>query len=40
MKYLLDTNEVAEPRAARPSAGVLAGIQAHAAELAISASSW
>ena len=40
MKYLLDTNVASEPLAARPSAGVLAGIQAHAAELAISASSW
>ncbi len=40
MKFLLDTNVVSEPLAARPSAGVLAGIKAHAAELAISAISW
>ena len=40
MKFLLDTNVVSEPLAARPSAGVLAGIEAHAAELAISAISW
>lgn len=40
MKYLLDTNVVSEPLAARPSAGVLAGIEAHAAELAVSAISW
>jgi tRNA(fMet)-specific endonuclease VapC len=40
MKYLLDTNVVSEPLAARPSAGVLAGIKAHAAELAVSAISW
>ena len=40
MKYLLDTNVASEPLAARPSAGVLAGIQAHAAELAISAIAW
>jgi tRNA(fMet)-specific endonuclease VapC len=40
MKYLLDTNVVSEPLAARPSAGVLAGIEAHAAALAISAISW
>jgi tRNA(fMet)-specific endonuclease VapC len=40
MKYLLDTNVVSEPLAARPSAGVLAGIEAHAAKLAISAISW
>ncbi len=40
MKYLLDTNVLCEPLAARPTAGVLAGIEAHAAELAISAISW
>jgi len=40
MKYLLDTNVASEPLAARPNAGVLAGIQAHAAELAISAIAW
>lgn len=40
MKYLLDTNVVSEPLTARPSAGVLANIEAYAAELAISAISW
>jgi tRNA(fMet)-specific endonuclease VapC len=40
MKYLLDTNVVSEPIRARPSVPVLAGIEAHAAELAVSAISW
>jgi tRNA(fMet)-specific endonuclease VapC len=40
MKYLLDTNVVSEPIRARPSGTVLAGIEAHATELAVSAISW
>jgi tRNA(fMet)-specific endonuclease VapC len=40
MKYLLDTNVVSEPIRARPSGSVLAGIEAHATELAVSAISW
>lgn len=40
MKYLLDTNVVSEPIRARPSGPVLAGIEAHATELAVSAISW
>lgn len=40
MKYLLDTHVVSEPLTARPSAGVLANIEAYAADSAISAISW
>ncbi|WP_366931467.1 PIN domain-containing protein [Thiocapsa sp.] len=40
MKYVLDTNVVSEPIRARPSGAVLAGIEAHTTELAISAISW
>jgi len=40
MKDLLDTKVVCERLAARPMAGVLAGIAAHPAESAISAIAW
>ena len=40
MRYLLDTSVVSEPIRTRLSSPVLAGIEAHAPELAVSVISW
>lgn len=40
MTYLLNTDVVSKPIGARPSVPLLAGIEAHATELAVSAISW